>query len=323
MNAQTTPPAAIAVKTDTTCIDWTGIALFIALTFGITWAIWLGLAVAGVSFTIRVAIGMFGPALAATIVRLIRKDGFADEGLRLAARGRKGVIRLYIAAYVLPPILLAAGIMLALLTGIQHWAFSENLNSMASAIATQLHNVGQPIPTGLSAHQMALIALISQTVLSFTFVIPFNMIFTFGEEFGWRGYLLPRLSPLGGVQAAIITGVVWGLWHAPLIVLNGYNYPGHPRLGIGMMVIFTTALSMIFAWLRFRSGSIWPSTLAHAVINGQGGYALVFLSHADSLLGAPLGIIGLLPTIAFAIWLAITGRLKPDVQRENVTKANS
>jgi len=46
------------------------------------------------------------------------------------------------------------------------------------------------------------------------------MIFTFGEEFGWRGYLLPRLAPLGGISAAIITGVIWGLWHTPVIVLE-------------------------------------------------------------------------------------------------------
>ncbi len=314
MDAQTTTPEAIAVKPDTTRIDWTGIALFIVLTFGITWTIWLGLAAAGVSFTIRVAIGMFGPAIAATIVRLIRKDGFADAGLRLAARGRKGVIRMYIAAYVLPPILIAAGLVLALLTGIQHWAFSDNLSLMAKAITMQLQSAGQSPPSGLSASQLALISLISQTVLAFTLGILYNMIFTFGEEFGWRGYLLPRLSPLGGILAAIITGIVWGLWHAPIIVLNGYNYPGHPWLGVIMMVIFTIALSMIFAWLRFRSGSVWPSTLAHAALNAQAGFAIVFLSQADSLLRAPLGIIGLLPTIAFAIWLAVTGRLKQDLQ---------
>jgi hypothetical protein len=78
------------------------------------------------------------------------------------------------------------------------------------------------------------------------------------------------------------------------------------------MVIFTISLSMIFAWLRFRSGSIWPSTLAHAAINAQAGFGLLLLSHVDSLLGAPLGIIGLIPMIALAIWLAATGRLKPE-----------
>jgi len=320
MDTQTTTSEPVVAKSEKAPIDWTGIALFVLLAFGISWVIWLGLAAVGVSFTIRAAIGMFGPAIAATIVRLIRKDGFADAGLRLAVRGRKGVIRLYIAAYVIPPILIAAGIGLALLTGVQHWAFSENLHAMANTITTQLQSVGQSLPSGFSAYQLALISLLSQTVLAFTLGIPFNMIFTFGEEFGWRGYLLPRLSPLGGVQAAIITGIVWGLWHAPIIVLNGYNYPGHPWLGVVMMVIFTVALSMIFAWLRFRSGSVWPSTLAHAAFNAQAGFAIVFLSQADSLLRAPIGLIGLLPTIAFAIWLAVTGKLKPDLPLATVTE---
>jgi membrane protease YdiL (CAAX protease family) len=318
MDTQTTSPEPVAVQPEKAAIDWAGITLFIVLIFGISWVIWLGLAALGVSFTIRVSIGMFGPAIAATIVRLIREDGFADAGLRLAARGRKGVIRIYIAAYIIPPILIAAGIALALLTGVQHWAFSENLYAMANIITAQLQSDGQSLPSGFSAYQLALISLITQTVLAFTLGILLNMIFTFGEEFGWRGYLLPRLSPLGGVQAAIITGIVWGLWHAPIIVLNGYNYPGHPWLGVVMMVIFTVALSMIFSWLRFRSGSVWPSTLAHAAFNAQAGFAIVFLSQADSLLRAPIGLIGLLPTIAFAIGLAVTGRLKPDLPQASL-----
>jgi uncharacterized protein len=318
MDTETTNPKSVVMKSETVPIDWTGIALFIVLAFGISWVIWLGLAAIGVPFTIRIEIGAFGPAIAATIVRILRKDGFADAGLRLAARGRKGVIRIYIAAYVIPPFLIAAGIGLALVTGVQHWAFSDNLHALASTLTAQMQRVGQSPPSGLSAYQLALITIASQTLLAFTLAIPLNMIFTFGEEFGWRGYLLPRLAPLGGVQAAIITGIVWGLWHSPLIILYGYNYPGHPWLGVIMMVIFTVAESIIFAWLRFRSGSVWPSTLAHAALNAQAGFALVFLSQADSLLRAPIGLIGLLPTIAFAIWLAVTGRLKPDLPQVTI-----
>jgi membrane protease YdiL (CAAX protease family) len=323
MDTQTTTPEPVGVKPSKAPLDWTGIALFIVLAFGISWAIWLGLAALGVSFIIRAAVGMFGPAIAATIVRIIRREGFADAGLRLAARGRKGVVRIYIAAYIIPPILIAAGISLALLTGVQHWAFNDNLHALANTLTAQMQSRGRSLPSGLSTYQLALITIISETVLAFTLAIPFNMVFTFGEEFGWRGYLLPHLSPLGGVQAAIITGIVWGLWHAPIIILNGYNYPGHPWLGVVMMVIFTVALSMIFAWLRFRSGSVWPSTLAHAALNAQAGFAIVFLSQADSLLRAPIGIIGLLPTIAFAIWLAVTGRLKPDLLQATVTEPTS
>ena len=145
------------------------------------------------------------------------------------------------------------------------------------------------------------------------------MIFTFGEEFGWRGYLLPKLAPLGGVWAAIITGIIWGLWHAPLIVLDGYNYPGNPPLGVLMMVVFTTALGVIFAWFRFRSGSVWPSTLSHAAFNAQAGFGVLFLSPGNPLLRPPIGLIGLAPMIVFAIWLIVTGRLR--VERTPVVES--
>ncbi len=293
-------------------VNWTSIILYIILAFGISWSIWIGLRAMGVAFTLRTSIGMFGPALAALLVRLIRREGFADAGLRLVGRRRRRAGWMYLAAYLVPPLLIAASIIVVLLTGVQHWAFSDNLHASSKAIANALAQQGQKLPAGYNADQLALLSIVVSSLLAFTLAIPLNMIFTFGEEFGWRGYLLPRLAPLGGVPAAIITGVIWGLWHAPVIVLDGYNYPSHPYLGVAMMVLFTVALGMIFAWLRFRSGSVWPPVLAHAAFNAQAGFAAIFLSRADSLLGAPIGLVGLLPMIAFALWLAFTGRLKAE-----------
>ena len=293
-------------------VNWAGVGLYILFAFGISWAVWLGLGAVGVPFVVRVSIGMLGPALAAVLVRIIRHEGFADAGLRLVGRGRRGAWRMYIAAYIVPPLLIALAIGFALLTGVQHWAYVENVQSMAQTITKTLADQHQSLPKGFTAEQLATISVISSTVLAFTLGILFNMIFTFGEEFGWRGYLLPRLAPLGGVRAAIISSIIWGLWHAPLIILNGYNYPGHTWLGVGMMVIFTVALGMIFAWLRFRSGSVWPSTLAHAAYNAQAGFGAILLSPADSLLRAPIGLIGLIPMLLIAIGLAITGRLRAE-----------
>jgi uncharacterized protein len=320
MNTDETASSEVSQRNPHATINWASIALYIVLTFGISWSIWLGLRAIGVPFTIRAAIGMFGPALSALFVRLLRREGFADAGLRLVGRGHRGGWRMYLAAYIAMPLLIAAAIGFALLVGTQHWAFSENLHLLATGIMKTLTTQGKSLPSGFSVDQLALISIISQTAFAFTLAILINMIFTFGEEFGWRGYLLPKLAPLGGIKAAIIVGIVWGLWHAPVIILDGYNYPGHPWLGVGMMVIFTTTLSMVFTWLRFRSGSVWPSTLAHAAYNGQAGFAVILLSRTDSLLSAPIGIIGLIPAIAFAIWLAATGRLKvqPDTILENV-----
>lgn len=288
-------------------VNWTDVLLFVVLAFGISWLIWLGLGALGVPFTIRAAIGMFGPALAAVLVRLLRKEGFADAGLRLVGKGYRGGGWMYLAAYLSMPLLLAAGILLSLLIGYQHWAFSQNLQASAQAITETLHKAGTALPNGMTAEQLALLNVVISTVLSFTLAIPFNMIFTFGEEFGWRGFLLMRLAPMGGVWAAILTGVIWGLWHAPVIVFDSYNYPGYPVWGVLMMVVFTVPLGVIFAWLRFRSGSVWPSTLAHAAINAQAAFGLLLLSSGNPLLRSPIGIIGLAPIIVFAIWLIATG----------------
>ena len=119
------------------------------------------------------------------------------------------------------------------------------------------------------------------------------------------------LAPLGGVRAAILVSLIWGFWHAPVIVLDSYNYPNHPWLGVLMMMLFCVLLSIIFAWLRFRSGSVWPSTLAHAAYNGQAGFGALLLTAGDSLLRAPIGLLGLLPMLIFALFLAATRRLKP------------
>jgi membrane protease YdiL (CAAX protease family) len=293
-------------------IRWDGIVWFLVLTFGLSWAIWLGLGALGVNFTIRTAIGMFGPAAAAALVRgPLRREGFADAGLRLVGKGHRRGAWMYLAAYLLPPLLIAAGIGLSLLIGYQHW--TDPVVALQRIVAQQLAAAHRSLPAGVTLHQLAQIALIAQLVAAVTIGLAINMVFTFGEEFGWRGYLLPRLAPLGGTWAAVLTGIVWGLWHAPLIVLSGYNFPGHPWLGVGGMVLFTVALGVVFAWLRFRSGSVWPSTLAHAAVNAQYGIALLVLAPAgNSLLRPPVGVIGVAPIAVLALVLVVTGRLRPD-----------
>lgn len=101
--------------------------------------------------------------------------------------------------------------------------------------------------------------------------------FTFGEEWGWRGYLLPRLLPLGQWPALLISGAIWGLWHAPIILL-GFNYPLHPVLGVFLMTILCTIFGTILGWTRLATGSVWPAVLGHAGINSSqvlGGVAVL------------------------------------------------
>jgi membrane protease YdiL (CAAX protease family) len=93
-------------------------------------------------------------------------------------------------------------------------------------------------------------------------------LFTFGEEYGWRGYLLPRLLPLGEIRASVLIGVIWGVWHLPLI-LAGLNYPGvNVWLAIITFTFVTVALSFTYTWFYVASsGSVLVAAVFHASTN--------------------------------------------------------
>ena len=79
-------------------------------------------------------------------------------------------------------------------------------------------------------------------------IAPFiNVIPAFGEELGWRGMLYPTLAErMSERMAALATGVIWGLWHAPAIAMGhnyGMGYAGFPVVGIRTMTLLCTALS--------------------------------------------------------------------------------
>ena len=277
-------------------IDWVSVGAFLLLTFGLAWACFIGLTALGLPFVVSGNAGMLCPAIAALAVRLVRHEPVRGLGLRPLGPGRW-----YLAAYLIPPALIVAGAGLELAMGYQRW--SPHL---------------PPLPPGLPLTPAELLGLAA--VQAFTVNAVLNLPFTLGEELGWRGHLLPRLSPLlGGPTSAVVVGVIWGLWHAPVLALFGFGavigLPGHGIKSWALALFFcltTVPLGVIYAWLRFRSGSVWPCVVAHAMANsGLAALAVLALSTPSSMwLGGPIGLLGLAPAWALAIWLVATGRVR-------------
>jgi membrane protease YdiL (CAAX protease family) len=135
-----------------------------------------------------------------------------------------------------------------------------------------------------------------------------NGLFTFGEEFGWRGYLLPKLMPLGWRKAMLLIGAIWGVWHWPVIFMGyeyGSSYPGYPWLGPLLFIWITFCFGVFLAWITLRAGSLWPAVIGHAAINGIAALAvLVVTGNPNPLLGPlPVGIIGSLGYAVVALAL--------------------
>lgn len=142
----------------------------------------------------------------------------------------------------------------------------------------------------------------------------FNVTVAFGEEIGWRGWLLTSLRPLGTWPALLIVGAIWGLWHAPLILL-GYNFSRPDITGLAFMVGGCIMTGILFGWLRLRTGSVWPAVAAHAALNGSAGMLLgLFIdgsaSAPDLALVSFLGVSGWIVSAIVIAVLFATGQFR-------------
>jgi len=298
------------------------ILFFLAFSFGISWATGLAIYLTGglensptyyiagteisLALILLATAYMFGPAIANLITRLITKEG--KQNLLLQPQFNQKRWFYYLVAWFSPGLLTIFGIFLFFVLFPRYFDSDfSNLNEMLM----ETSQAGAINPWIITVIQTLQALLISPLL---------NAIPTFGEEFGWRGYLQPKLMPLGGRKAVLITGVIWGIWHWP-VILMGYNYGkdyfGAPFLGPLAMVWFTLSLSVIFGWLTIKAESVWPAVIAHGALNGIASLGIIFVQgNPDPLLGpAPTGIIGGLGlTLTAVLLLILPDSLKPSTK---------
>jgi membrane protease YdiL (CAAX protease family) len=271
------------------------ILLFTGLTFLIDWSlVGLYLALGGKTDSAGMALlavfYMFVPMLAAIMVRkrIFRQPLAGPLGISFK------VNRWFFVAWFLPPVIafVTMGISL-LMPGVTFTPdMSGFFNSLSGALTPeQMEQVRQQL-AAMPAHPIwfiVIIALIAGTTV--------NAVAGFGEELGWRGFLVKELSFMGFWKSSALIGLIWGLWHAPLVLL-GLNYPHHPQLGILIMTGWTIVMAPVFSYIRLKAKSVIAAAIFHGTINAVPGLAIVLLTGGDEL---TVGITGLAGFIAFVI----------------------
>ena len=274
-----------------------GIVVFLLIAFGLAWGLW------GILFSLNITprdprfqlwgtFPGFAPALAAIIVRRwVTHEGFADAGLRPNWR----MWRYYLLAWLLP-----LGIA-ALITGLAV-IFRVSVPDISLQRAYKVLSPEGGPPALLLTLPLPLLPLLLTGIT--TFLI-------WGEEFGWRGYLQMRLLAKRPLWAGIATGLVWGVWHAPMILASGDQYADTPWLGLVVFPVTAILLSIIWGWLRLKTGSMWSACVAHAATNSLGSVLMISLFY-----GGPnwtwvsyFGVLGWLPLGGICLWLLLSGQL--------------
>ncbi len=130
--------------------------------------------------------------------------------------------------------------------------------------------------------------------------ISINAVAGFGEELGWRGFLLKELKNSSFIKASLIIGVVWGIWHFPLILL-GHNYPLHPQIGVLMMVVFCVLMTPIFIYVTIKSGSVIAAAIMHGTLNAVAGLSIMFIEGGNDLIVGLPGLTGFITIVIFTL----------------------
>ena len=113
---------------------------------------------------------------------------------------------------------------------------------------------------------------------------------------------------------ALWSGVIWGLWHAPL-VLNGHNYPQHPVAGVFMMVIFCLLLTPMLLYFRKKGGSVILPAIMHGTFNAVVGISLILVSPVNDILYGASGLAGFIALLLVNICLYLYDRF---ISKENI-----
>ncbi len=168
--------------------------------------------------------------------------------------------------------------------------FDAGMSGVLDMVDPSLRSTAEAQLAALPPLYVLLPLLLVQSLVAGTTI---NALAAYGEEAGWRGWMHEELAPLGFWSRTLVTGVLWGLWHTPLI-LQGHNYPDHPVLGVVLMVGMCVGLSGPMAALRERTESVLSAAIFHGTFNAVASFPILFVVGGDDRTVGVTGAAGLL-----------------------------
>ena len=298
--------------TDPGCgVAWHRVGLFYGIAFG-----GAVLVAAGI-WAVRQAFGPAGPVVALGVTALVYMPLPMVAGLIVEQAGhqpalltrewrvlRRNFWRTYwrnaLVAVSLVGVILAVSLPVAWLAGTVHLPGAGHLAS-GDELGQQVVGLAGGLPVSDLPPLAVLVVVIATAGMVAGLTV--NGLFALGEEYGWRGVLADDLRPLGLWRATLLTGVLWGLWHAPIIIL-GHNYGDQWRWGILVMVTWTVPLSYLLTWSRERTGSVLAPAMLHGAFNGVLGVFTLIIVGGNVLVSLPFGLLAalILTVVAVVVW---------------------
>jgi len=267
------------------------VMLFIVIVFVLSWLLVLLFFVLGGRWVedrniapIVGTIFMFMPAISAVLVQKAIYKEPLKEPLGISFK----LNFWWLAAWLLPPVIALAAIGISLLIpGISYspemTGFFERFKGIIPA--EQIEQMKAQL-SALPVH-IFWITLFGGLLAGITI----NAVACFGEELGWRGFLLREFSHMGFGKSSAIIGLIWGIWHIP-IILQGHNYPQHPLEGTFMILIFCLLFSPLFTYIRLKSRSVVAAAIMHGSLNGTAGLAIMVVKGGNDLITGVTGLAG-------------------------------
>lgn len=287
---------------------WTYLVLCFVLTWAGFFTIMFTIGYNSTYSTLAIGACMLFPSISVILTMLITKEGFKNLYLKPKFKGH---IKYYLLAWLAPFGFTILGAAFYYLFFPKH--FDATMNTYMSQILTTINSTATPDKV-ITLDQLKLVTSI-QFLGALIYAPILNFIPCLGEELGWRGFLQPRLTEKfngNKIKATLTTGIIWGIWHAPVICMGhnyGTTYKFFPYAGILMMIAFCISIGIFIAFVFYKTESVIPCVITHAIINGFAAGPSLFLAtnNPHKLLGPSIaGFLGFLPILIFGIILLCT-----------------